>query len=478
MTPIPFSVGTSPGANPQENAGRLINAYAEPLGDKGPSGASIRRVPGMALFASPSTQESPVAGLTGYRGAIVVGNTMYAAYSGKLVTVSGSGVVTEFDDLTGDDPVFMARNNKATTPDIVIVCEDGAFEVGVSSITSFVDVDLPACNAVCFHQGYFIFTTGDGKAIASGLNATTINALDFVTAEGNPDGLVRPVSFGNNLFLFGTSSTEVFGDPVNDVGFPFSRVTVIRRGLLQNTAVCGFEDGFPGPIMFVGDDYGVYAINGFEPVKISPPVLDRMIKDARASDYRIEFNVHVSAGNSFASLSCDDWTWEFNLTTKKWHERKSYGATRWRGKYAIRAFNKWLAGDDQSDKIGEITETMQTEFGEPLVFEVESGPVIEFPSRQRVARADFLFAAGVGVVTGDDPTQTNPTVEISYSPDGIRWSDPMQRKLGRQGEFGSRIMVANAGISGPGGHRWRVSVSDAVQISLMGGTQSGEFRAN
>ncbi len=472
MTTIPFSVGTSPGDNVQENGGRLINAYAEPLGEKGPSGAAIRRVPGLGAFASPTTQETPVTGLASYRGAIVVGSTMYAAYDGKLVTVDSSGTVTSFDDLAGDDPVFFARNNNATTPDIVAVCDAGAFEIGASSISSFADPDLPACNAVCFHQGYFIFTTGSGQAIASGLNDTTINALDFVTAEGNPDGLIRPVSFGNNLFLFGSASTEIFGEPINDTGFPFSRVTVIRRGLLQNTSVCGFEDGFPGPIMFVADDYGVYAIEGFEPVRISNPVLDRKIRLAHAAGDRIEFGVHSSAGNSFAAISCSAWTWEFNMTTKKWHERKSYGIDRWRGKYPIRAFSKWLCGDDLSDKIGEITVTANDEFGDPLIFDVESGPVVDFPNRQRVARADFMMTMGSGVATGTDPTQTNPTVEISYSPDGVRWSDPMQRKIGRQGEYGNRVMVTNAGISGPNGHRWRLAVSDPVPVSLMGGTQS------
>lgn len=474
MTAIPFPSGTAPGDHGQESAGRLINAYAEPIDD---TSATRRRVPGMATFASPSTQETPVADLTGYRGAMFDGQVLFAAYEDNLVYVEDDGAVTAVDTISGSDPVFFARNNKSPSPDLVAVCEDGVFTFTDSAVTSFADVDLPASNGVCFHQGYFIFTTGDGRAFASGLNAVTVNALDFVTAESNPDGLTRPVSFGNSLFLFGPSSTEIFGEPINDTGFPFSRITVIRKGLLQNTAVCGFESGFPGPLVFVGDDFKVHAVSGYEPIEISPPSLARRIKTAFNASKRLELSSYVSGGQAFVALSCSDWTWEYNFTTKKWHERVSYGATRWRGKYPVKAFGKWLAGDDQSDKIGEIDEAYQSELGEPLAFTVESAPVAKFPNRQRVARADFHMTAGVGIATGDDPTQTDPTVEISYSPDGVNWSDPMTRKMGRQGVPNQRVMVTNCGLSGPNGHRWRVVVSDAVPVSLLGGEMQTELKA-
>lgn len=474
MTAIPFPIGTNPGDHGQESNGRLINAYAEPIG----AGVTTRRrVAGMVEFASPATQASPIAGLAGYRGAMFDGVNLFAAYEDALVYVDEDGIVTEVDTVSGTDPVFFARNNKSSTPDRVLVCEDGVFTFDETGVTAFADADLPASNCVCFHQGYFIFTTGDGRAFASGLNATTVNALDFVTAESNQDGLTRPVSFGNSLCLFGPTSTEIFGEPINDTGFPFSRVTVIRKGLLQNTAICGFEDGFPGPIMFVGEDFRVHMISGYDPVEISIPSLSRRIKTAYDAGSRLEFNTYVAGGFTFAALSCAEWTWEYNLTTKEWHERESYGATRWRGKYPVRAFGKWLAGDAQSDKIGEIDAAVQDELGEPLISTIESAPVVKFPNRQRVARADFQMTMGVGIATGTDPVQTDPTVEISYSPDGVNWSAPMLRKIGRQGKADQRVTVTNCGLSGPGGHRWRVRVSDAVPVSLIGGDMQSELKA-
>jgi hypothetical protein len=56
-------------------------------------------------------------------------------------------------------------------------------------------------------------------------------------------------------------------------------------------------------------------------------------------------------------------------------------------------------------------------YGDPLVFQIESGPVQNFPNRTKVARADFDFVTGVGIATGIDPTQTNPQVGISWSQD-------------------------------------------------------------
>ena len=77
MARIPFPLSSSPGATPQESAGRLINCYAEPLGkviesDKktAPPPVVWRKCPGLALFGT--------SGQTGFREAILVDNTLYA----------------------------------------------------------------------------------------------------------------------------------------------------------------------------------------------------------------------------------------------------------------------------------------------------------------------------------------------------------------------------------------------------------------
>lgn len=474
MVAIPFPLTTTPGVRPAESAGRLINARAEPLGE-GARGAARRvRVPGLATFATSSQ--------TGPRGTILVGANLFAAFSGAVyrVTTAG-GAMTSVGTLAGTLPVYWARNNKSPTPDIVCVSENGAFSVATGSVSSFADVDLPQPNSVCFMDGYFFFTIGDGRCFASGINDVTIDALHFTTAEGKPDTLLRPIPFGTTLFLFGSQSTEAYLNTANPTGFPFSRAAVISLGLLTATAITGFEDGFGFGLIFVGNDYGVHRMNGYAPEKISPSDLDRLI-EAVSDKTTLEMCSYVTAGQPMVVLSSPTWTWEHNLATGKWNERESWASGepqgRWRGQYAVSAFDKWIVQDDLGGNLRQVTSTAYSEVTEPLIWEVESAPVANFPNRVQVARADFDFTTGVGVATGTDPNQTDPTVGISWSDDGgTRWSNPLFRKLGRQNKATQRVSVLNTGLSGPQGRRWRLRVSDAVYVSLIGGEQHADVRA-
>jgi hypothetical protein len=84
---IPFPLSSAPGANPQESAGRLINCFAEPLGkDVGGKVPQVvwRKVPGLSLFAASAN--------SGFRGAILVDNTLYAAWSGKASRYSSAAL--------------------------------------------------------------------------------------------------------------------------------------------------------------------------------------------------------------------------------------------------------------------------------------------------------------------------------------------------------------------------------------------------
>ena len=102
---------------------------------------------------------------------------------------------------------------------------------------------------------------------------------------------------------------------------------------------------------------------------------------------------------------------------------------------------------------------------------MESGPVVKFPNRTRVARADFDFVTGVGDATGPDPSATVPTVGISWSNDGgFVYGNEIFRRLGRQSEP-SRIVVLQTGQTSNVGRRWRLRVSGEVYCSMLGGTQ-------
>jgi len=286
----------------------------------------------------------------------------------------------------------------------------------------------------------------------------------------------RCLPFNGQLFALGPSFGEVYSNTANPTGFPFTRSYVLQRGLLGPYAIAGHQDGFGNALIWVADDNSVVQHNGTpNPLKISPPDLDRLI--AGVSDKTtLEASVYISQGHPKWVISCATFTWEFDLGSQKWNERASYLQTRWRAIGGTSAFGKWIVGDTQGGRLLYINENAFDEFGSPLVWQMDSGPVQNFPNRTKVARADFDFVTGVGIATGTDPIATNPQVGVSWSNDGgITYGSEFTRALGRQATT-SRIMVLRTGMTGNTGRRWRLKISDPVYASFVGASQDTQLR--
>jgi hypothetical protein len=481
---IPFPLSTAPGAFNQEAAGRLINGYAEPLGktvmaSKGLPTPQIvwRKTPGSSLFAA-STHPS-------FRGGILVGGTvLYTAWSGKVATFTAAGTESVLTGtLTGSEKVFWAHNNQTPADVVCVAPGSGAYLMVAGVVVPYSDeppgdTDIGVPNSVGFMDGYFIFTYGDGTMRATELNGTDINTLHYTTEQSKPGGLLRGLPYNGQYYVWGPNHGAVYNNTGEPEGFPFRRSYVIQRGLLGRYAVAGHEHGFGSALIWVADDNSVVMASGSPtPTKISPPDLDRLIEDV-VDKNTLEASVYISQGHPKWVLSCDTFTWEFDIGTQKWNERASYLVPRWRGISGIAAFGKWVVGDTKGNRLLYVNDDAYDEYLEPLIMVLESGPVVKFPSRTRVARADFNFVVGTGDATGPDPSATVPTVGISWSNDGgFVWSNEFIRRIGRQSDPGnSNLVMLRTGMTRNIGRRWRLRVSGEVYAAFLGGSQDTALR--
>ncbi|MCW5714877.1 MAG: hypothetical protein KIT43_10235 [Bauldia sp.] len=472
MPGIEWPLSSAPGARFGENAGRLVNAFAEPLGDGARSAIVRKRVPGLTEAASSS--------FFGCRALHRVGDTLLAGFSGRIARVDlDAGTMTSLGTLGGQDRFTIAHNN-AATPDIVAVSDAGVFNLFTESApTAFADADLPVSpgpTSVCFQAGYFFFSYRDGRVFASGLNATTVNALDFTTAQTRPGGVTRLVPWNGDLLACGPAAIDVYRNAGNASGFPYAHGDAIDKGILGRFAIAGFEEGFVNELLFVGSDHVVYRLEGYTPVPVSTPDVVRSLEGAADGD-GVEALVYMNGPHAIFAVSGEDFTWEYNLTTGFWNERRSNGMGRWRASRSVRAGDRWIVGAIDSGNLFAVSREAQTEGGAPLVFEAWSRPTVAFPARIAFPRADFDFVVGVGDAAGAAPIETAPVVALSWSDDGGgSWSTPLLRSLGGEGERRTWISLFRAGLSGAVGRQWRAVVSDPVYVGLIGGAVAAQPR--
>src|SRR6266851_2764201 len=403
---IPFPLSSFPGANPQEGAGRLIGCYAEPLGEPSKPSAPAQQVwrGSAGLTRHANTAQA------GYRGGLQVNNLSYEVFLNTALTVDAAGNVNVLGAFPGNKKVSIARDQASPNADVVAVdVDNGAYQLsgGGAPVAYNGGGILPQPDSVCFQDTYFFFTIADGRVFASGQNALTQNALTFITCQAKADvTLLRGIAFSGLLFLFTTGSCEVWHDAANPApAFPYARYTVLEFGLVQSAAIAGWETGF-SELLWVAQDFGVYWMTpgSLAPIKVSPSDLDRLIQAQVRAGNLLEAGCYSVGGKKFWHLSSPAWSWEFNLSTKKWNERQSLKNgvyVRWRAASGHPAFNKWLVGDQQSGNILFVDDTNYSEDGAFMLSRIESGPVRDFPQQLRIARADFDFDFGVGQAVGN-----------------------------------------------------------------------------
>jgi len=105
--------------------------------------------------------------------------------------------------------------------------------------------------------------------------ATTIDPLNFATAEKSPDAILQIRVVGDQFWLFGTNSTEVWY-PTGDALAPFTRVQgrLFERGILEGTAIVVKDS-----VMLIDNTGTVYRLEG-SPKEVSNPSISELLLNA------------------------------------------------------------------------------------------------------------------------------------------------------------------------------------------------------
>ncbi len=400
----------------QLSAERLVNCYAE--AGEGKANVQVISVPGMTLFATTGSGSG--------RGLFVHDEELYAVVGAYLYKISEAGASTLLGVISGSSIAQGASSGLE-----LCVVSDGNGYIYDGSLSQITDADFPLATSVTYLDGYFIFGDGTESFYISQLYAGgSIDALDFASAESNPDVIVRPFVDHRELLLFGKDTVETWFNS-GDADFPFERVSggITEKGIAGENAVAKIDN-----TVFWLDNDGIVRrmAGGYSPQRISTHEVERTI----TSPSDAECFAFVWQGHEFFVMSLPSITWIFDAATQLWHERKSFDETRWRARGYAYCYGKHFVGDFENGNIYELDDEVFTEAGDPLVTEFVFPVIHNEGDRFRLHKVMLDMEVGEA---------DSPQIRLDLSEDGSDWFTVGTQTLGELGHRQSRVVWRRLG---------------------------------
>jgi hypothetical protein len=463
VTPISLGLRSNPSRHgKQAGNARLINCFAEEIGDEGKTQWVITATPGLASFGSSL-------GDGGVRDMIEADGALYPVAGRQVYQVLPSGSATQIGGMPTDGPVYMRRNRRIPTQ--VGIVSDGLYSVIENNVmTEVQDTDLPPPSSLAYLDGFGILPTSRGRYFLTGLDDfTTIDGLDFGVAESNPDPIARAHELGREVYLLGTQSTEAHQN-TGAADFPFERSQTIEVGCSAPDSVCAVDTPQGKALMFVAHDHTVRIMAGYTPQVVSTGEIENLIRlMAEAGTIgTLKATAWSWGGRFFYALSSADWTRCYDGKTSLWHERQSYLLDRWRVSKVLPFNGKLIAADGMTGQLYQMTDETFTEGSSPHVMQIVFPPVHAFPLGGVINAfyPDIISGVGLNTTTSHN---LDPVAMLDWSKDGgDTWSAPREIPLHRLGQTARRVQpIRRLGRFGSKGITFRLTISAAVKKVIL-----------
>jgi hypothetical protein len=331
------------------------------------------------------------------------------------VLSSGSGTGATFNLSWGPSSPFIkvAMSNSANITPVV----DATFMAGYVMVTDGVDVFCSSLVNLTFFPGY------------------------FGSAEYDPDGITATFKLNNQLYLFGQYTTQTMQN-VGGNNFPFSSQNsyTFDIGCASRQTMCAYNR----TLAWIGGGrnmpYGVWFLNGNAPAKISSAAVDYELSKLTAAQVAVVTLESISFEDSeFLYVHLPNKTLVFDaiasvaLGLKFWTQLNS-GPTNtdfYRARNFVRFNGMWACGDLADNRVGFLDSSTGGHYGLPVMHR-SSGPMAMLPLASAALRSLELKC-----VTGQSGDTSR--IGMTYSSDGIRWSQIRYTSAVTRGGYSKRI---------------------------------------
>jgi hypothetical protein len=436
-----------------------LNCYLEVQPGDDRARVAIYGTPGLDLFTS--------FGDTPIRGIYQRTDYLYAVHRGTFYEINNAAVKTAKGTIgTTSGKVYMWDNG------LQLMLTDGSagyiytFASGV--FAQIVDVDYPGARTITWQDGYFIVNKPNTQqfyvsALADGM---AWDALDFASAESNPDDIVAVWTDNSTLYLFGSVSTEFWSNSGN-ADFPYDRISggSTEWGCAAINSICKYDNTLAFLAKNRMGEVIVARMNGNQPQRISNPELEYIINNyAAVSD--CSTIAYMLGGHPMLQVNFPtaDASWLYDGLTNCWSRVQSKDIGRHRAEMGVNYLDKIMVTDFENGNLYRLNPDSVTDNGDEIAFEITSRHISEDDRRLVVDKVQLDMETGVGVVSGQG---SNPQVMLSISKDGghtygtEQWCD-----MGAIGEFRQRAIWRRLGISRDWTFKWRIT--DPIKRVILG----------
>lgn len=428
------------------------------------------------LYGTPGIAQLATSGsvLQANRGGHDFSGVPYFVNGKELWRHESDDTLTSLGEIEGTGRVSMADNGTQ----LFVLVPGGKgyiFTIGPDLLTEITDLDFTASGNpqhVVFIDGFFALTTDTKKFIVSALNdGLSYNALDFGSAEADPDGVVVPIVFRNQLFICGTQTIEAFQN-IGGADFPFQRTGLfIQKGVSGAFAIAPGSDTF----MFIGaganESPAIWAFQGNTVQKVSTTAIDSLLQSFTAQEIKDSFAwSYAQKGAYFVGFTLPTTSMVYDTTSGRWHERKSrivnaqgvVRTERFRANCFVSGYGKILVGDSIDGRIGSLDPDVYKEYGGAIIRRVATQPFQNNMKPFFIPSIELTMESGVG-----NNDVVDPKVRMDRSVNGGKtFGQERSRPIGKKGEYTKRTIWRRVGRV-PRFTVLRFTLSDAVKPVII-----------
>lgn len=447
------------GKSPVVTAQEHWNLYAEVQREQDKAKLVYYGTPGLDLFTA-------AFGDTPHRGWIEIGSLFYTVHRGTFYEVNNSAVVTSRGTLnTTTGRVDMSYDG---TRILIVDGTNGyTYTPGTTTFAQIADADFPnGANTTTWLDGFFIVDAGDGSdSFYISEDASSWDALDFASAESNPDGLVRVFSDNGEVVLLGENTLEFWGNS-GAQDFPFTPIkgSTQEFGLAARWSLTQFNSGLAGLFKSSMGQVQVMFIQGYVPRPISNPELDSLINSygtvSDATAYAYMNGGHPMLQVNFPAAGK---SWLYDATTGMWSQ-VSYGleGARHRGEMQLDFINRTLIADYEDGTIYRLNASSYTDNGTAIAREIIGRHVFSDGNPLVVAELFVDMETGVGLASGQG---SDPQAMLQVSRDGGRtWSNEAWTTIGAIGQYLARVAWRRLGAARD--FVFKIRITDPIKVVI------------